>query len=224
MLLAIDDLLSAEEVASICSTLAATEFVDGKFTAGWHAQEVKDNTQLDKASLQQASLQELVNISLNKNPLFIAAIQPLMIHAMLFSRYEVGMSYGLHIDNAFMGSGDRCYRSDVSWTLFLSDPATYTGGELVIQGSEGERVFKLKAGSAIFYPSSFLHQVNTVTTGIRLAAVGWVQSVIRNPQQREMLFDLDVVRRSLFQQQGKTIEFDLISKTYANLLRQWAES
>jgi PKHD-type hydroxylase len=223
MLLTIDEILSAEEVTSICSTLAATEFLDGKLTAGWHAQQVKHNTQLDKASPQQTALQELVKDSLNKHPLFITAIQPLMIHAVLFSRYEAGMSYGLHVDNAFMESGDRRHRSDVSWTLFLSDPETYTGGELVIQGSEGERAFKLKAGSAIFYPSSFLHQVNTVTSGIRLAAVGWVQSIIRNPQQREVLFDLDVVRRSLFQKQGKTIEFDLISKTHANLLRQWAE-
>lgn len=223
MLLTIDDLLSAEEVTSICSTLADIEFLDGKLTAGWHAQQAKRNTQLDKASPQQASFQELVITALNKHPLFITAIQPLMIHSMLFSRYEVGMSYGLHIDNAFMKSGDRRHRSDVSWTLFLSDPETYTGGELVIQGSEGEQAFKLKVGSAVFYPSSFLHQVNTVTAGIRLAAVGWVQSVIRNPQQREILFDLDVVRRSLFQKQGKTIEFDLISKTHANLLRQWAE-
>jgi PKHD-type hydroxylase len=224
MLLTIDDLLSAEEVTSICSTLVATEFLDGNLTAGWHAQQVKRNTQLDKASPQQASLQELVITALNKHSLFITAIQPLMIHSIVFSRYEVGMSYGLHIDNAFMESGDRRHRSDVSWTLFLSEPETYTGGELVIQGSEGEQAFKLKAGSAIFYPSSFLHQVNTVTAGIRLAAVGWVQSAIRNPQQREALFDLDVVRRSLFQKQGKTIEFDLISKTHANLLRQWAES
>jgi PKHD-type hydroxylase len=224
MLLTIDDLLSTEEVMSICATLESTEFLDGQRTAGWHAQQVKHNTQLDKTSPQQLSLQELVKTTLNKHPLFMTAIQPLMIHSILFSRYEVGMSYGLHVDNAFMKSGDRRYRSDVSWTLFLSDPETYTGGELVIQGSEGERAFKLKAGSAIFYPSSFLHQVNTVTTGIRLAAVGWVQSVIRKPQQREVLFDLDVVRRSLFQKQGKTIEFDLISKTHANLLRQWAES
>jgi PKHD-type hydroxylase len=224
MLLMIDDLLSTEEVLSISAKLAASEFLDGKLTAGWHAQQVKHNQQLKKDSPHQALLQELVQKALNRSPLFMTAIQPLVIHSILFSQYEVGMSYGLHVDNAFMGNGDRRYRSDVSWTLFLSDPDTYTGGELVIDGSEGEQVFKLKAGSAIFYPSSFLHQVKTVTAGMRLAAVGWIQSLIRDPQQREMLFDLDVVRRSLFQQQGKTTEFDLISKTHANLLRQWAES
>lgn len=122
-----------------------------------------------------------------------------------------------------MGSGDRRYRSDVSWTLFLSEPDDYTGGELVIEGSKGEQVFKLKAGSAIFYPSCSLHQVKTATDGVRLAAVGWVQSLVRDSQQRDLLFDLDVVRRSLFQSQGKTTEFDLISKTHANLLRQWAD-
>jgi PKHD-type hydroxylase len=224
MLLTVDDLLSVEEVASINAMLAASEFVDGKLTAGWHAQKVKRNTQLDKTSPQQESLREIVTLALNRNLLFTTAIQPLFIHSILFSRYEMGMSYGLHVDNAFMGSGDRRHRSDVSWTLFLSDPDAYTGGELAIEGSEGERVFKLKAGSAIFYPSSFLHRVETVTVGVRLAAVGWVQSIVRNPQQREILFDLDVVRRSLFQKDGKTTEFDLISKTHANLLRQWAES
>jgi PKHD-type hydroxylase len=224
MLLTVDDLLNAEELALIDAKLAAAEFLDGKLTAGWHAKQVKHNTQLKKDSPHQESLRELVKIALNRNSLFMTAIQPLAIHSMLFSRYDIGMSYGLHVDNAFMGNGDRRYRSDVSWTLFLSDPETYTGGELSIEGSEGEQVFKLKAGSAIFYPSSFLHQVKTVTTGARLAAVGWVQSLIRDPQQREMLFDLDVVRRSLFQKQGKTTEFDLISKTHANLLRQWAES
>jgi PKHD-type hydroxylase len=224
MLLTVDDLLSVEEVASINATLAASDFVDGKLTAGWHAQKVKRNTQLNKTSPQQESLREIVTLALNRNLLFTTAIQPLVIHSILFSRYEMGMSYGLHVDNAFMGNGDRRHRSDVSWTLFLSDPDAYTGGELAIEGSEGERVFKLKAGSAIFYPSSFLHRVETVTVGVRLAAVGWVQSIVRNPQQREILFDLDVVRRSLFQKDGKTTEFDLISKTHANLLRQWAES
>ncbi|NJM76279.1 MAG: Fe2+-dependent dioxygenase [Acaryochloridaceae cyanobacterium RU_4_10] len=223
MLLTIADLLSPEELAELTSTLAAAEFVDGKLTAGWHAQLVKQNTQLSKDDPILDRLCQLVRTSLNRHPLFQTAIQPSIIHTFLFSRYDVGMSYGLHVDNALMGSGDRRYRSDVSWTIFLSDPATYTGGELVIEGSEGVQAFKLKAGSAILYPSSFLHRVESVTEGVRFAAVGWVQSLIRDPAQRDMLFDLDAVRRSLFQKEGKTTEFDLITKTYANLLRQWAE-
>ena len=132
------------------------------------------------------------------------------------------MSYGSHTDNALMGDQE-FWRADVSFTLFLSDPSTYTGGELVIENSDEERCYKLKAGSMIVYPSSTLHRVETVTDGVRLAAVGWVQSLIRDPANREILFDLDTTRRSLFTQSSKTIEFDLISKTYTNLLRKWAE-
>jgi PKHD-type hydroxylase len=223
MLLTIDDLLSPEELAKLTSTLATAEFVDGKLTAGWHAQLVKQNAQLSQADPILDRSCELVRSILNRHPLFQTAIQPSMIHTLLFSRYDVGMSYGLHIDNALMGNSDRRYRSDVSWTIFLSDPTTYTGGELVIEGSEGVQVFKLEAGSVVLYPSSFLHRVEPVTEGVRFAAVGWVQSLIRDPAQRDMLFDLDAVRRSLFQKEGKTTEFDLITKTYANLLRQWAE-
>jgi PKHD-type hydroxylase len=223
MMLTLDELLSADELETITAVLNSAEFLDGKLTAGWHAKLVKQNSQLEKSNPHQESLETLVKTALNRHPVFTTAICPSVIHSILFSRYQVGMSYGLHVDNAFMGSGDRRYRSDVSWTLFLSEPDDYTGGELVIEGSEGEQVFKLKAGSAIFYPSCFLHQVKTVTDGVRLAAVGWVQSLVRDSQQRDLLFDLDVVRRSLFQSQGKTTEFDLISKTHANLLRQWAD-
>lgn len=223
MLLTIDDLLQPEEIADLTATLATAEFVDGKLTAGWHAQLVKHNTQIGQDDPILDRLAELVRAVLNRHPLFQTAIQPSIIHTLLFSRYEVGMSYGLHVDNAFMGKGDRRFRSDVSWTIFLSDPTTYAGGELVIEGSEGLQAFKLKAGSVLLYPSSFLHRVEPVTEGVRFAAVGWVQSLIRDPAQRDMLFDLDAVRRSLFQKEGKTTEFDLITKTYANLLRQWAE-
>ncbi|MCG9889628.1 MAG: Fe2+-dependent dioxygenase [Thermosynechococcaceae cyanobacterium MS004] len=223
MLLILDDLLSPDELETITSTLEDAEFLDGKRTAGWHAKVVKQNSQLEKSSPQHEKLEVLVKAALSRHPLVTTALYPSAVHSILFSRYQNGMAYGLHVDNALMGSGDRRYRSDVSWTLFLSEPDGYTGGELVIEGSEGEQVFKLKAGSAIFYPSCFLHQVKTVTDGVRLAAVGWVQSLVRDSQQRDLLFDLDVVRRSLFQSQGKTTEFDLISKTHANLLRQWAD-
>ena len=123
-----------------------------------------------------------------------------------------------------METGNSCYRSDISLTVFLNDAASYEGGELVIEQVEGERMFKLEAGSAIVYPSSTtLHRVEPVTKGVRLIAVAWVQSLVRDPHQREILFDLDTVRRSIFQKEGKTIEFDLISKSHANLLRQWSQ-
>lgn len=144
------------------------------------------------------------------------------MHSLLFSRYGVGMAYGRHIDNALMG-GKQLRRSDLSFTVFLSDPDTYTGGELVIEGPDNETSYRLAAGSAIVYPANTLHRVDPVISGERLVAVGWVQSLIRDAEQREILFDLDTVKRTLFAQDGKTDAFDLVSKTMANLLRKWAE-
>ncbi|MEM6436188.1 MAG: Fe2+-dependent dioxygenase, partial [Cyanobacteria bacterium P01_D01_bin.115] len=134
-------------------------------------------------------------------------------------RYDTGMEYGRHVDNALMGN----QRSDVSFTVFLSEPQDYDGGELVVEGAADEQCYKLAAGTAIIYPSSTLHRVEPVTQGTRLVAVGWVQSWIRDAAKRELLFDLDTVRRSLYTQSGKSNEFDLLSKSLANLMRQWVE-
>ena len=223
MMLTIPNVLTSEELNSVVSSLDASDFVDGKTTAGWHAKLVKQNTQLKNEASYSQDLKEVIKTALRRNPLFQIAVQPRLIHSMLFSRYESGMSYGSQIDNALMGGQD-FWRSDVSLTLFLSSPSSYGGGELVIEGVEGETTFKLEAGSAIVYPSSTLHRVNPVTEGVRLVAVAWVQSLVRDPHKREILFDLDVARRALFEKQGKTTEFDLISKSHANLLRQWADA
>ena len=133
------------------------------------------------------------------------------------------MSYDTHVDNALMGSSSGLYRSDVSFTLFLNSPQDYQGGELIIEGVQEEQSYKLEAGSAIVYPSTTLHRVNPVTEGRRLVVVGWVQSVIRDAGDREILFDLETARRAVFAKSGKTPEFDLISKSIANLLRKWAD-
>lgn len=222
MMLTIPDVLTSEELNSVVSSLNTADFVDGKATAGWHAKLVKQNTQLKNEANYSQDLKETIKNVLRRNTLFQIAVQPKLIHSMLFSRYEVGMSYGSHIDNALMG-GQEFLRSDVSLTLFLSPPSSYGGGELVIESVEGETTFKLEAGSAVVYPSSSLHRVNPVTEGVRLVAVAWVQSLVRDPHEREILFDLDVARRALFDRQGKTTEFDLISKSHANLLRKWAD-
>lgn len=222
MIFSIDNVLTSEELKFLVYTLEQADFVDGKTTAGWHAKFVKNNMQLKSEATYASDLRELVKSALKRNALFQSALQPKIIHSMLFSRYEKGMSYGRHVDNALMGNQE-FLRSDVSFTLFLSSPSTYKGGELVIESSDGDRTYKLEAGSAIVYPSSTLHQVEPVTEGVRLAAVGWVQSLVRDPNEREILFDLDTTRRSIFAKEGKTIEFDLISKSYANLLRKWAE-
>lgn len=222
MILSIDHILTLEELNVIVNRLDANDFVDGKTTAGWHARTVKQNTQLSSKVPYAKELTDLIKTALLRHPLFQIAAWPQCIHSLLISRYEMGMSYGSHVDNALMGNQEM-RRSDISFTLFLSTPLSYGGGELVIESFEDETAFKLEAGSAVIYPSSTLHRVEVVTQGVRLAAVGWVQSLIRDPSEREILFDLDTVRRSIFQKEGKTTEFDLISKSHANLLRKWAQ-
>ncbi len=222
MIVCIDQVLAPDDLAKIQHCLQDAEFVDGKLTAGTFGQTVKHNDQLKGDSEAAHAVRTLMQTALQHNTLFQATARPKAIRPFLISRYTPGMAYGWHTDNAVMG--DRpLHRSDVSLTLFLSDPATYDGGELVIDTGLGNQAFKLAAGSMLVYPSTYLHQVTEVTSGVRLAAVTWVQSQVRAAHHREILFDLDTVRRSLFAQQGKTTEFDLLSKTHANLLRQWVE-
>lgn len=213
----IPDVLSEAELTRLQSVLATADFVDGSVTAGWYARQVKQNQQLSGPAAQE--LRTLVTVALKRHPLFQAAVRPKHIHSVLLSRYTAGMAYGRHTDNALMGA----YRSDVSFTLFLNAPEAYDGGDLVIEGADDERSYKLPAGMALVYPSSTLHRVAPVTRGMRLVAVGWVQSWIRDPAHRELLFDLDTVRRSLYAQSGKTDECDLLCKSLANLMRQWSE-
>jgi len=223
MLLCIGNVLTDEDLAQIKTHLKSAHFVDGKVTAGWHARLVKQNTQLPKASPELPEVRAVINTALQRHPVFPMAVRPKLIHPPLISRYEPGMAYGTHTDDALMQSQNQVMRSDVSFTLFLNAPEDYQGGELVIESTQGEEAYKLPAGSMIIYPSSTLHRVETVTTGHRLAAVSWVQSLIRDPAEREILFDLETVRQALFEQSGKTREFDLLSKTHANLLRKWSE-
>lgn len=222
MILTIDDILTSEELNQLTNTLSQGNFVDGQTTAGWHAKLVKRNHQLDSKSPDVKPLEELIINALKRNLLFKLAVNPKHIHSLRFSRYEPKMHYGSHTDNAVMG-GKQFFRSDVSFTLFLSSPESYEGGELVIEKSEGNLSYKLDAGSIILYPSTFLHRVETVTKGTRFVVVGWIESLIRDTAKREILFDIDTVRRSIFAKEGKSVEFDLLAKTHANLLRQWVE-
>jgi PKHD-type hydroxylase len=191
----------------------------GAETAGWHAREVKNNRQLDRSSpLHQRLAAELGDVVL-AHPLVQAAALPLRAHGLLFSRSGPGEGYGRHVDNAYMADG----RSDLSFTVFLSDPGDYEGGALVLESPGGEQEVRLAAGEAFVYPSTLLHRVDPVRSGERLVAVGWLQSRIRRADCRELLFELDTARRSLFQQQGKSDVFDLLSRSYTNLLRMWGE-
>jgi PKHD-type hydroxylase len=148
------------------------------------------------------------------------AFRPRQVTPLLFSRYHDGMEYGTHVDDPLMYN----LRSDISFTLFLSDPSTYDGGELVMETTGGEQSYKLNAGEMIAYSSTTLHRVNPVTRGERRAAVGWSQSFVREAAKREILYELDLARRSIFDREQKSRDFDLISKAHANLIRMWADA
>jgi PKHD-type hydroxylase len=219
MLIQIADVLSPAEIAEARRQAAGLTFVDGRVTAGWAARLVKDNEQASCTDLAAETLKTWLAERIRAHAVFKLAARPKALSPLLISRYGPGHSYGSHVDDALMGG----MRSDVSFTLFLADPADYDGGELVLESAAGEEDYKLAAGCLIAYPSTQLHHVAPVTKGTRLAAVGWARSFIRDAAQRELLFDLDTARRRLFDQHGKTPEFDLISKCSANLLRAWAE-
>jgi PKHD-type hydroxylase len=218
MILAIADVLSAADVTEVHAGLATATFVDGKATAGWSAQLVKANLQA-AGDPELERLRALVATRLTEHAVFALATRPKTILGPLFSRYEPGHAYGAHVDDALMGG----VRSDVSFTLFLSAPESYEGGELIIDTSAGEDAFKLAAGSVLTYPATTLHRVAPVTRGQRLAAVGWVRSYLRDPAHRELLFELETARRRLFEREGKTADGDLLAKCAANLLRLWCE-
>lgn len=218
----LNNILTETELETIVNFLENTSsFIDGKITAGWHAKLVKNNEQISKKTSEYKNLTNIIKQALFRDTLFQSAVQPKIIHSLIFSRYQEGMFYGSHVDNSLMGN-QNFWRSDLSFTIFFSNPSSYDGGELVIEESGGDRSFKLQLNSALVYPSSTLHRVEKVTKGVRIVAVGWVQSLIRDPAEREILFDLDTARRSIFAQQGKTLEFDLITKSYVNLLRKWS--
>jgi PKHD-type hydroxylase len=219
MQIAIANVLSTAEVETARTALERARFVDGRATAGFAARGVKRNTQADASDRSVDALRKLINERILGNDLFRLAVRPKALTPLLLSRYEQGMHYGSHVDDALMQG----LRTDVSFTLFLSDPESYAGGELVIESAAGEDSVKLEAGSLVAYPSTALHRVNDVTGGDRLAAVGWARSFIRDPARREMLFDLDTARRQLFGREGKSAEYDLISKSLSNLMRMWAE-
>jgi PKHD-type hydroxylase len=218
MLMTIADVLDPASLADIVATLRAMRFEDGRGTAGWSARLVKDNEQAREGATLRL-LRERVSAAINGNEVFQLAVRPKTLTPLLFSRYGIGKHYGTHVDNPLMDG----VRTDVSFTLFLADPTDYDGGELVIETSAGEEDIKLPAGHLVAYPSTTLHRVAPVTRGERLVAVGWAQSYVRDLARREILFDLETARRSLFEQTGKTPEFDLLAKTSANLFRMWAE-
>ena len=223
MLICIENLIDSATLARLRGWMSEATFEDGRATAGGNAAKVKHNEQVssdpNNKDPKLGEMQDLVADLLWDNGLFYAAALPKEILSPLFSRYTAGKSYGLHMDNALMGD----MRIDMSLTLFLSNPADYDGGELIIYFPTGERSVKLPAGHAVLYPTTALHRVAEVTRGERLVAVTWVRSLVRDPAKREILFDLKTAHNRLVDKLGKTPEIDMISKTHTNLLRRWVD-
>ncbi len=217
-MLVIEAVLTPAEVVALRGAATELPFGDGSATAGKHARLVKANDQALPGPALEAILSK-IEAALAANPLFRSAARPKALTRLILSRYRTGQTYGLHVDDALMQG----LRTDLSFTLFLSGPDSYTGGALIIEDHFEARAIKLKAGDLILYPSTTLHRVEPVAHGERLAVVGWVQSLIRDSGQREVLFDLDQAIETLFTSQGKTPLFDTLAKTRSNLIRMWAE-
>jgi len=222
MMLCIPEVLTRAELERMRTVLAGAEFADGRATAGYRGRRVKNNLQLSRENAAGNDMALIVEQALWRNETFGWAVWPKQIRGILFSRYEPGMSYGNHVDNAIMGKAN-LWRSDVAFTVFLADPADYDGGELVIESPLGAQEIKLAAGEAVVYPASSVHRVAEVTRGQRLAAVGWVQSQVRDSAQREVLWDLERIKRLMATRLPDAPETDLAFKTQANLLRMWAD-
>ncbi|MFN2308350.1 MAG: Fe2+-dependent dioxygenase [Gammaproteobacteria bacterium] len=223
MLLTIPGVIPPPQLQRIRQLLARGHFRDGRLSAGSEAQRVKHNQELEQEAELYAALNDLVMGCLVRHPVYQQAVLPRRISAPYYARYTAGMHYGDHIDDPVMGSGPEQYRSDVSITVFLSEASGYAGGELVIGTHFGEQSIKLEAGHAVIYPSSSLHRINTVTHGERLVAVAWAQSLVRDPGQRELLYQLCQARESLLRERPEARETTWVSNSYANLVRMWAE-
>ena len=206
------------EVSAITEAAEGLEFKDGKATAGRYARRVKHNEQA-AFSPQLTAVLEKAQAALLRNVVFVSAARPRHFVRLMLSRYKPGMSYGSHVDDALMDS----MRTDVSFTLFLSHTGSYDGGELAIEDTLEERLVKLDAGEAFVYPANTIHRVEPVTRGERLAVVGWAQSCVRDPAQRQILFDLDQAVELAATDDHGSDQFKRLARSRSNLLRMWAE-
>lgn len=222
MSLVLQEVLSAEDLARVRAELSEIAFVSGKRTAGAAARGVKENLQADGSDARVKELERFVADALYRHPLFEIAARPVRLSRLLFSRYEPGMTYGAHTDDALMGRGEDKLRTDLAFTIFLADASSYEGGELVVESALGEQGIKLEAGDAILYSAGSIHHVAPVTSGVRLAAVGWIQSFVADATQRETLFDLSVARGRLAEAGVAREELLRLDKSISNLLRMWA--
>jgi len=220
MLMRIAQVLTAEELAAIRARLSRAAWVDGRVTAGHQSAKAKNNLQLPEDGADARHLREIVMRALERNAMFMAAALPRHVFPPLFNKYEEGMGFGAHVDNAVRQIGNTAHRirTDVSATLFLSGPEEYDGGELVIQDTYGEHSVKLPAGDMVIYPASSLHRVAPVKRGARVASFFWIQSMVKDDGERALLFELDRTIAGLDPASDAAIRLTAI---YHNLIRKW---
>lgn len=223
MLLTIPNLLNTAQLDKIHALLAEAEFIDGRLSAGFAAAKVKHNQEMRQDPQRMQVLIRIIMASLGHHETFRFGVLPHRVADPIFARYQPGMTYGDHVDDPIMGSSGPRFRTDVSMTLFLNPPRAYDGGELVIRTSFGERKVKLSAGDAVVYPSSSLHQVAPVSRGERLVALTWIQSYVRDPARRELLYELNQARETLLKQAPEARHTAQVDRSYANLVRMWSE-
>ncbi len=217
----IPSLLTSDELILIDALVAKVNFVDGKLTASMAAKEVKNNLQVESNNEYLAEIQNIINTALTQSPLFNIAALPKKIYPFLISKYTPGRYYGWHVDSPVMG--DPPIRTDMAMTIFLGDPATYEGGELMIQSDTGTSSFKPAKGDAVLYPCQYLHCVSEVKSGERIAAVTWIQSNVKDPAKRQILFQLNQVHSALYQQAPNAPATNTLLQTHSNLFRMWAD-
>lgn len=226
MLLHVPQVLNPEELSQLQILMAEAEWTDGKVTAGTQSAQVKRNMQLPEVSADAEAARQIVLKALGRNALFFSAALPKKIYPPLFNQYREGMDFGAHIDNAVRthAASGMHVRTDISCTLFLADPNSYDGGELVVEDTYGHQMVKLAAGDMVLYPGTSLHHVRPVTRGARLASFFWLQSMIRDDAQRTLLFDMDAAIATLRQQMGDTAAVIRLTGNYHNLIRMWADT
>ncbi len=226
MLLQVPKVLGDAEIARCLDVMGRAPWVDGRVTAGHQSARAKDNQQIAEGSPEARELGQLVVGALERSPLFITAALPRRIFPPLFNRYEGGMTFGAHVDNAIRQIGGTAFsiRTDLSATLFLSRPEDYDGGELVVEDTFGTHAVKLAAGDMILYPATSLHRVNPVTRGVRLASFFWIQSMVRDDGERTLLFDFDMAINRLGGDMQDHPAVLALTSCYHNLLRRWADT
>ena len=223
MLVTIPEVLNKEDIGVIQDLMATANFHEGTASAGSEAKRVKNNHEMFISEVETQRLNNLMMGKLVQNPDYIAAAFAAKIAAPYYAKYTIGMSYGNHVDDPVMGPANQRYRSDISITIFLNEPEAYDGGELVITTAFGEQKVKLNAGDAVLYPSSSTHRVAEVTRGERLVAVTWLQSTVRDPAKREILYNLSKARETLIKTSAGSQELEQLSNGYVNLLRMWSD-